>query len=72
MGAIGFQLDLIQALTVFPNFDFDGVAALRTLALLGFELLDALAALASLFGKGIDLGIDLGACGLEDPCLVNG
>ena len=65
VGAVDFERDLADAVAVLAQLGFDGVAALRALAVLGFELLHGLGAMLHFLGEGVELGIEFGALLLD-------
>ena len=65
MGAVDFEGDLADALTVLAQFGVDGIAALRAFGVFAFELLHGLGMLLHLFAEGIELGVEFGALLLD-------
>ena len=65
VSAVNLKRDLADALAVLAQLGLNGIAALSSLGVFGFELLHRLGALLEFFGESVELGVEFGALLLD-------
>ena len=60
-GPVDFHRQVAEAIAILTQLSFNGIPALRALAVLGFKLVHRLGAVLHVFGDGVELGVKFGA-----------